>query len=215
MNNLSRAVAAMLLVAVAIAVSVIGLPTPHRLGGHTLNAAILYTLVYALATMLPVPKALFSLAAGVFFGVLGGIAITVVGATLGAIAAFLLARGLGRVPFEQAIGTRVAWLDDILDRHGISAMIGLRLIPLVPFTALNYAAGLTSISLWRYILATVVGIAPGASLYVALGAAGRHPGSWPILVSLVALVLVWSVVGILIKTGRVSAWRAAKPPTSE
>lgn len=215
MTNATRAVAALMLLVAAIALTLIGLPTPHRLGGHSLKAAILYALIYAVATMLPVPKALFSLTAGIFFGILGGIAITLVGATIGATADFVIARCLGRIPFENAVGARVGWLDDLLDRHGIAAMIGLRLIPLVPFTALNYAAGLTSITTWRYVLATAVGITPGASLYVALGAAGRQPGSWPILVSLVGLAVVWGVVAILVKTGRVSAWRAAKTPVSE
>lgn len=212
MSNLARVITAGVVAAALVIVTLIGLPSPRRLDGHGLGAALLYIVVYALATLLPVPKALFSLTAGVLFGPIAGIGVTLVGTTIGATAAFALSRVLGRMPFEQVAGDRLAWLDDLLERHGLSAMIGLRLVPLVPFTLLNYAAGLTRMVVWRYVVATIVGVAPGASLYVLLGVWGRSPGAWPILVSLTGLALVWVVAALLIRTGRASAWRAAKPP---
>lgn len=211
-NSATRIASALLLVVFATVALVIGLPEPRGLSGHSVPAALVYIVIYAAATMLPVPKALFSLTAGVLFGPVGGLAVTLVGATVGATLAFLVARWLGRAPIQRIAGTHAARLDGVLDRHGLIAMIGLRLIPVVPFTALNYAAGLTRLTTGRYVLATTIGITPGAGAYVLLGAWGRHPGSWPLIASLVVLAVFCSLVAILIKSGRLDAWRAARRP---
>ncbi|NUR25450.1 MAG: TVP38/TMEM64 family protein [Catenulispora sp.] len=185
-----------LLVAAGLVIVLIGLPTPRGLAGRGVLTLILYVALYVLATLLPVPKAILSLTAGLVFGIPGGIAVTLVGATLGAVVAFYLARVLGRAPIEQYGGRRLAWLDDRLTRHGFVAMVGLRLVPLVPFTALNYAAGLTRISWPAYTLGTLLGITPGAVLYVVLGAYGRRPGSWPFVA--LAAAVVFTVSGLIV-----------------
>ncbi|MDQ3453171.1 MAG: VTT domain-containing protein, partial [Actinomycetota bacterium] len=62
------------------------------------------------------------------------------------------------------------------------------LVPVLPFTAINYAAGLTAVRLRDYALGTALGIIPGTVAFVALGAYGSTPGSWPFVVAVVALV---------------------------
>ncbi len=101
------------------------------------------------------------------FGLAAGIAIVLVAAVLGAIVAFGLGRTLGRDAVQRFTGTRVARVDALLRRRGILAVIGLRLVPVVPFTAVNYAAGLTSVGVRDYVLGTAVGIVPGTVAYVA------------------------------------------------
>lgn len=80
-------------------------------------------------------------------------------------------------------------------------MVVVRLVPVVPFTAINYTAGLTGIRFWHYTLGTALGIVPGTVAYVALGTYGTTPGSWPFLVAAGALVLL-SVGGLLATRGR-------------
>lgn len=157
-----------------------------------------FIVAYAALTLAPVPKNVLSVAAGLVFGLGGGIAVVYVGAMLGSVAAFWLGRWLGREAVEKFTGTRVEKVDQLLRRRGMAAMIGVRLVPVLPFTAINYAAGLTSLSWWHYVLGTAIGILPGTVSFVALGAFGLKPG-WQLdlaLGSLGVLTLAGLVVAI-------------------
>ena len=157
----------------------------------------LFGLLYAAATLAPVPKNVLSAAAGFVFG-LGPGGLLVWGAALcGAATAFWLGRALGRDGVERLARGHLARVDVLVDRYGGWAVLGLRLVPVVPFTALNYGSGLTSLSFRTYLLATAVGIVPGTVAYVALGAYGTDPGSPPFLVAAGAL-LTLSVCGLLL-----------------
>ncbi len=81
-------------------------------------------------------------------------------------------------------------LDRWVERRGVWAVLVARLVPVLPFTAVNYASGLTAIGFWPYLLATAVGILPGTVAYVAIGAYGSEPGSWPFVVAVGALALL-------------------------
>jgi uncharacterized membrane protein YdjX (TVP38/TMEM64 family) len=99
------------------------------------------------------------------------------------VAAFALGRALGRDAVERVTGTRVARVDALLGRHGLLAVLGVRLVPVLPFTVINYAAGLTAVRLRDYVGGTALGIVPGTIAFVALGAHGSSPGSWPFVVA--------------------------------
>jgi len=156
---------------------------------------------YALITLAPVPKNVLSAAAGLMFGLVGGVLLVWVAAMVGAVAAFGLGRLLGRDAVERLTSTRVQQVDELIARRGLLAVVVVRLVPVVPFTAINYTAGLTGIRFWHYAVGTAVGIVPGTVAYVALGTYGTTPGSWPFLVSAAALVLL-SVGGLLASRGR-------------
>ncbi len=154
---------------------------------------VVFVVLYTLLTVLLFPGSVLTLAAGVLFGVAAGTALTVVGATIGATLAFLVARRLGRAQVEQVAGRRAVALDRWLAGHGISAVLLLRLVPLVPFNLLNYAAGVTGVRLRDYVLGTFVGIIPGTFAYAALGGTLNNPRS-PEFLGAVALVVVLAVV---------------------
>lgn len=136
---------------------------------------ILYIGVYALATVLFLPGWIFTVGAGVVFGLFWGTVTALCGATIGATLAFLIARYLAR----QAISKRFAKnekfkaIDQAIGKQGWKMIGLLRLSPLIPFNLSNYLYGLTAIELVPYILASVVGMLPGTMLYVYLGAIGR------------------------------------------
>lgn len=155
-------------------------------------APLAFVALYAVLTVLLVPGAFVTAAAGALFGTVLGTLLAVVGATLGAIAAFFIARRLGREQVEQIAGRRIGAVDGWLRRRGLLAVLYLRLIPLVPFSALNYAAGVTAVRPRDYVLGTVVGIVPGAFAYAALGGSLSDPTS-PQFVAAVALVVVLAV----------------------
>lgn len=192
----TSAVRAMMLVvligsATAVALTV-GLPevTGIRAWVNSLGprALPLFVLLYAVATLAPVPKTVLSAVAGLVFGLGAGIAVVLVAAVRGAVVAFALGRGLGRDAVERFTGTRVARVDALLRRRGFLAVVGVRLVPLVPFTAVNYVAGLTSVGIRDYVLGTAVGIVPGTVAYVALGVYGTEPDRWPFVTAVIVLL---------------------------
>lgn len=132
---------------------------------------------YAVLTLAPVPKNVLSIGAGVLFGFWPGLLIVYAAAVVGAAAAFWLGRGLGRDAVERFTGARVAKLEGVLHRHGFAAVVGVRLVPVLPFTAINYSAGLTSLRWWPYLLGTLIGIIPGTASYLALGAYSFESGT--------------------------------------
>jgi uncharacterized membrane protein YdjX (TVP38/TMEM64 family) len=128
-------------------------------------APVVFVTVYALATALALPGSLLTIVGGAVFGFWGGFLLNSLGANIGANAAFRLARGLGRQGVERIVGPRLRGLDHAAVQHGFLGLLVLRLIPLVPFNALNFGSGLTAMR-WRdYALATVVGILPGTVVY--------------------------------------------------
>ena len=163
-----------------------------------------YILIYVVAAILAVPGTILTLAAGALFGVVWGGLWTVIGATLGATGAFLVARFIAgdwaKQQFEN--GDRLRQLSQGIEENGFWFALSIRLAPVFPFNAVNYLLGLTPISLPAYVLATFLGIIPGTFAYAWLGqgglaaATGRPP--WQ-LVGALAMLAVLSVLPIVWK----------------
>jgi len=136
-------------------------------------APIGFILIYATATILFFSGAILSLAGGALFGPIWGTAWNLAGATLGATVAFLFARTVAREWVTRRVGRRLRHLVDGVTAEGWRFVALMRLIPLVPFNLLNYALGLTGISLLAYVVTSVVCMLPGAVAYTWLGYAGR------------------------------------------
>lgn len=131
----------------------------------SLWAPALFVLLYAAATALALPGSVLTIVGGAVFGFGWGAVLNTVGANLGANAAFGVARFLGRDGIQQLTRGRLAGLDRVAEQRGFWGLFALRLVPLVPFNALNFGAGLTALR-WRdYALATVIGILPGTLVY--------------------------------------------------
>ncbi len=143
-------------------------------------AAVAYIVVYVVATVAWIPGSILTLASGAIFGLWAGTALTLVGATLGATAAFLVSRYVARSRIERRLGDnpRLAAIDRALARQGPKLVFLIRLSPAFPFNMLNYALGLTGVRLWPYIWTSFIGMAPGTFLYVYGGyAAGQIAGA--------------------------------------
>lgn len=193
------------LIAVSVAVALtIDLPSAtevrQSIDSYGWAAPLVFVGGYALITLAPIPKNVLSAAAGLMFGLVTGVLLVWVAALVGALVAFGLGRVLGRDAVERLTSTRVQKVDELIARRGLLAVVAVRLVPVVPFTAINYTAGLTGIRFWHYTAGTAIGIIPGTVAYVALGTYGATPGSWPFLVSAAALVLL-SVGGLLAARG--------------
>src|SRR5581483_11773479 len=103
-----------------------------------------------------------------------GTVCSLTGATLGATLSFLIARYLAADFVARRTGDRVRVLLDGVARLDWRFVAFVRLVPLLPFNALNYALGLTSIRLVPYVVASAVCMVPGAAVYTYLGHAGRE-----------------------------------------
>ena len=129
---------------------------------------VIFVAVYATATALAVPGAILTLAGGAVFGFWWGTLYNSIAANIGANAAFVIARSLGRDAVRRLIGKDskvLNKLDGIVARHGFRGLLTLRLIPLVPFNALNFGSGLMPLKWRTYAIATLVGILPGTAIY--------------------------------------------------
>jgi uncharacterized membrane protein YdjX (TVP38/TMEM64 family)/rhodanese-related sulfurtransferase len=129
--------------------------------------------LFALGTVLFVPGSLFALAGGVLFGPVLGTLLNLVGAMLGATAAFLVARYVAADWVRRKAGAKLDRVIKGVEAEGWRFVALTRLVPLIPFNLLNYALGLTRIPVVSYMLASLICMAPGALAYAWLGHAGR------------------------------------------
>jgi uncharacterized membrane protein YdjX (TVP38/TMEM64 family)/rhodanese-related sulfurtransferase len=137
-------------------------------------APLAHVVVFAVGTVLFVPGLLFGLAGGVLFGPVWGTVLNLTGATLGATAAFLVARYIAADWVRAKAGGRLDRLIAGVEAEGWRFVAFVRLVPLFPFNLLNYALGLTRIPLITYVFASLVCMAPGTLAYTWLGYAGRE-----------------------------------------
>jgi uncharacterized membrane protein YdjX (TVP38/TMEM64 family) len=137
---------------------------------HKLIFIVGFIFVYTAQTALSLPgAAILTLAAGAIFGALLGTVWVNIGATTGAVLAFLLARTLLRDWVVHTFGKKMESLDKGLKESALSYLLFLRLIPLFPFFLVNLACGITGLPMRTYILGTMVGILPGSFVYANAG----------------------------------------------
>ena len=186
-----------LLVLATVAAVAVPVPTPLQMRGWAQSvgvaAPLLFLLGHALVTVTPVPRTVFTLAAGLLFGPLLGVGLSLTATTLSAVLAFALVRRLaGGVLRRHLDGQVVQAMDARLHQRGWLAVASLRLIPAVPFSVLNYCSGLSSISFRHYLVGTV-GIVPGSVAVVVLGDALTGTTS----PALFAVSLTAAAIGVL------------------
>ena len=154
-----------------------------------------YVALHVLLTLVPVSKNLLSAVAGALFGLAGGIALSWVASMVSAVVTFLVARRLGRPAVAAMTGPRIDRVEAVLRDQGVVAVVVARLTPVLPFTIVNYGAGVSAVSMRDFVLGTAVGIVPGTVGYAALGAsAGRDATTFVAAGVVAAVLLVGSVL---------------------
>jgi len=132
--------------------------------------AIAFIGIYMIATVAFLPAFILTLGAGVLFGVWWGSVYVFIGATLGAIAAFLVGRYLVRdwVAKKIAGNDKFSAIDRAVGKEGLKIVLLTRLSPIFPFNLLNYAFGVTGVSIKDYIIGSI-GMIPGTMMFVYIG----------------------------------------------
>ena len=154
---------------------------------------LIFMAIYAFGTVLFFPGSVLTLAGGALFGPVWGTFYNLTGATLGATLAFLIARYLASDWVARKASGWMKQLIDGVEKEGWHFVAFVRLMPLFPFNLLNYALGITRISLLHYVVASYLFMLPGALAYTYLGYAGREAiagGEGLIQKSLLALALL-------------------------
>jgi uncharacterized membrane protein YdjX (TVP38/TMEM64 family) len=160
------------------------------------GAVPVFILVSALLTCALFPGPLLAGASGLLFGTALGTPVSITAATLGAVLAFGIARFVAHDAAETLTGKRLAPLQEWIERRGFWAVLYARIAPGVPYSLVNYAAGLTRVSLPAFAAATATGAAPRALAYTALGGSLDDLTS-PEAVLAVCALAVMALAGLL------------------
>ncbi|AEE95825.1 TVP38/TMEM64 family protein [Mahella australiensis] len=153
--------------------------------------------INVLRPLLLLPVGLFSVVAGVMFGTVYGTIYTSVGVVIGSILAFYIAKYFGRDFIVRHFGDKLNNFDRISSDHGFIIIMLLRITPILPVDAISYGAGLSKISVWDFILGTVIGILPGTFVYVYMGAILRALSIEKIIIAIILFIaamlipLIW------------------------
>ena len=169
-------------------------------------APLAFAALYIISSPIPFLAPLLSAVAGILFGTIPGTLYTIAIAALSALVPFTLARRLGREWVESKIKGRR--LDEMYQqsggRQGFWFVLLLRAVPMLPWEAQNYAAGLTKVSIPTFVLATMLGIIPGSFSLVFLGASVADPSplQLSIAIALKVITALVPVVAIYVRNRR-------------
>lgn len=162
--------------ATVIALAAIGGIKPEQIQAWVTQvgiwAPLLYMGLYSLATLLILPSTALNLAGGAVFGPWLGTLWTSLAAVMAAVLAFMISRTIGRSWLSQRLAGQWQALDAEIRLGGLFYLFAIRLLPIIPYGLVNFAAGLTAIRFRDYVLGTALGTVPGVLPFVLLGSTG-------------------------------------------
>jgi uncharacterized membrane protein YdjX (TVP38/TMEM64 family) len=152
-------------------------------------APVLFILIYTIRPLILFPASILSLAGGLAFGPVWGTVYTIVGATMGAVLSFWLARFLGANLFLLRL-KKWGKFETQLRQKGFIYILLVRLIPVFPFDLVSYAAGVSKVKFTAFLLGTLLGIIPGTFAYNFLGSSFLQGKTLYVVIAVAIFVLV-------------------------
>jgi uncharacterized membrane protein YdjX (TVP38/TMEM64 family) len=177
--------------------------------GYGAAGPLVFIAVSASLTVVLFPGPVLAAASGLLFGTALGTPVSIASATLGATLAFCLSRWWAHDAVVALAGPRLQSLRAWIGRRGFLAVLYARIAPGVPYTLVNYAAGLTPVALRSFVAATAIGVAPRAFAYTALGGSLGDLGS-PEALAAVAVLVAMALIGAVLARRDVARSRAAR-----
>jgi uncharacterized membrane protein YdjX (TVP38/TMEM64 family) len=170
-------------------------------------APLTYVVLSAVLGALFVPGSILAAGSGMLFGPILGVFVTL-GATVGtAMVASRIGRRAGRDSARALLGTqRADRIDAMVERRGLWAVVGQRFVPGISDALASYAFGAFGVPLWQMAVGSLIGSAPRAFAYTALGASIRHLSS-PLTYAAVAVWCVSAIVGAFAARRGYRKWR--------
>lgn len=167
-------------------------------------APVGFAIVFAALTLTPFPKSVLSVVAGALWGLGWGLAVCIAAVLMGASAAFFVGRRMLGDAVRTLAGRQMVVIDDAARRSTFLAVLAVRIIPVLPFTLMNFAFGVTRVRFAPFFFATAVGSVPATAAYVGVGAFGADPLSWQFWVALLAVAML-TVIGLIVAHRRYRA----------
>ena len=190
---LKFAIIAAIIIVAAFLMQKIGVSELRELiGEHVLFAPMIYVLCFVILPIFLFPVPILAVVAGAAFGLFAGSLYTIIGAIINSVLMFYIARFLGfRVVSDFTQNSKSKILKTLGEPGGkFSLILILRLMPLVPYNALNYACGVMNVSLREYVVATFVGIVPATFIMVNLGEKALDMRSNGFIIACVLMVVL-------------------------
>jgi uncharacterized membrane protein YdjX (TVP38/TMEM64 family) len=174
---------------------------------------LLFIPISACLTVALFPGPLLAGASGLLFGTALGTPVSIVSATLGATLAFSLSRWWAHDAVQDLAGPRLNALRVRVGRRGLVSVLYARIAPGVPYSLVNYAAGLAPILLRSFVAATAIGVAPRAFAYTALGGSLGDLRS-PEAIAAVLVLVAMALLGLVMARRDLRRARLERPPSS-
>jgi uncharacterized membrane protein YdjX (TVP38/TMEM64 family) len=167
------------------------------------NAALIYIVLYAVRPLILFPATLLTIASGLIFGPWLGTLFTIIGENASANFGFSLVRWFGRESVASHSTPLISRWDEKLKQNGLVSVMTMRLI-MLPFDAVNFSCGLTSIRHRDYAIGTFIGILPSLIGFVLLGgiaAPGVHNRTLVIILSALFMLIGFGIAHYLKRRG--------------
>lgn len=171
-------------------------------------APVTYAVASAILGALFVPGSILAAGSGMLFGPIAGVFVTL-GATVGtAVVASRVGRRAGQDSARALLGTqRAERIDSLIERRGLWAVVGQRFVPGISDALASYAFGAFGVPLWQMAVGSLIGSAPRAFAYTALGASITHLSS-TLAYAAIAVWCVSAIVGAFAARHGYRNWRA-------
>lgn len=174
--------------------------------GFGWGSRLVFIAAYAVVALTPIPVTVMAVTGGVLFGVVEGSLLSVVGAVIGCLGAYWVARGLGKDTVLRLLGRHREAIEEQLASAGFAAVFTLRVLPGLPYWPINYGAGALGVAYREFAVATMIASVPGQVSLVAVGAFAATPD----VVHAIVVALAWAVVVIM----TIWAWRVWRGTSS-
>lgn len=167
---------------------------------------VIYILIYTVRPLIFFPASVLSIAGGLAFGAWLGTLYTIIGATLGAMLSFYVAKTLGKSLVRKEWTGNARKIQSQMEQNGFLYVLLFRLIPVINFDLISYMAALAKVRFSSFALATLLGIIPGTFAYNFLGSSFVSGNPMVILLAVVVFVVL-TVVPIVIR----NRWNKKQP----
>lgn len=209
-----RKILALFLIIVLLATTLLVVPLPDAQSVQTavsktgIWAPLTWLALMVISTQFPFPRTVWTVSAGLLFGTVLGSALAISGLVVSAAFSVLVVRKLGartvRRTSDPQMHATLAAIQTLLAQRGWVSVLGLRMIPAIPFFLVNYACAMTRIPLIPFLGATLIGSAPNTvATVVVTGVLARGGSPWVLAVS--ALVIA---IGMVLTGREVIIFRA-------
>lgn len=168
-------------------------------------AILIFLFLSTIRSIFLLPAGVFAIISGLTFGNILGTLLTCVGVTLSGVLAYLISKYLAREFILNILKKRFGKINNIFKKQGLFYIVTLRLIPIFPFDAVSFTAGIMNISFFDFTLGTFIGSLPGAFIYTYLGNSLMDISS-PNFKLAVLLVIITSTVPIIYKYVLKKGW---------